>query len=123
MMQTQAGLLVLRLGLAAVFLWFGFSQLFNGIAWVGFVPDWAVAFFHLPPAMIVLGNGLFEAVLGALLGMGLWVRPVALLLAFHMAAIVFELGLTPIGVRDFGLTLATIAVALLGHGKHKDLIA
>lgn len=120
MTRTQAGLIILRLGLASVFLWFGFSQLFNGIAWVGWVPEWAVAFSNLPPAMIVLGNGLFEVISGTLLGMGLWVRPVALLLAIHMAVIVSHIGLTAIGVRDFGLTLATIALMLLGDGKDKD---
>ncbi len=120
MTRTQAGLLVLRLGLASVFLWFGFSQLLDGISWVGWVPEWAVTLLHLPPAMIVLGNGLFEVVLGALLGMGLWTRFVALLLTLHLALITIEIGPTAIGVRDFGLTLATAALALLGKGEDTE---
>lgn len=116
MSSSAVGLLILRLGLAAVFLWFGFSQLFDGLAWVGWVPAWAVAVIHLPPAMIVLANGLVEVVLGTLLATGLLVRIVATLLALHLAVITFDIGLTAIGVRDFGLTLATIALALIEKG-------
>lgn len=113
MTQHQVGLLTLRLGLAVVFLWFGFSQLFDGLNWVGFVPEWAVAFIHLPPAMIVLANGAFEVVCGALLIMGFFVRYIAFLLAVHLAIIAYSLGLTPIGARDFGLAIATLALGLL----------
>lgn len=114
MSRTDLGLLTLRLGLAALFLWFGFSQLLDGINWVSWVPEWAVNTLHLPPAMIVLANGLLEVVCGALLALGILVRPVAILLALHLAVITIEIGITPIGVRDFGLTMATIALALLG---------
>lgn len=114
MTQTQTGLLILRLGLASVFLWFGFSQLFDGLNWVSWVPEWAVNFLNLPPAMIVLGNGLLEVVLGSLLALGLWVRITAIILAIHLATIIIEVGLTAIGVRDFGLMMATIALAFLG---------
>ncbi|MCA9364033.1 DoxX family protein [Candidatus Kaiserbacteria bacterium] len=104
---------VLRLGLAVVFLWFGFSQLFDGVSWVYWVPEWAVSLFHLPPAMIVLANGIFEVVAGALLAMNVWVRPIAFVLAVHFAIITVDIGPDAVGVRDFGLTLATLALALL----------
>jgi len=113
MSNEKIGLLILRLGMAAVFLFFGFSQLFDGINWVGIVPEWAVNLVHLPPAMIVLGNGLFEVVFGTLLALGLFVRPIAVLLALHLLVIAAGFGLTPIGVRDFGLTLATLSLAFL----------
>lgn len=117
MSRTYTGLLILRLGLASVFLWFGFSQLVDGISWVGLVPDWAVSLLHLPPAMIVLGNGLFEVICGALLALGIWTRAIALIFSLHLAVITFDIGLTAIGVRDFGLTLATVSLAILGEGK------
>ncbi|MFZ2167500.1 MAG: DoxX family protein [Minisyncoccia bacterium] len=119
MTRPQAGLLVLRLGLAGVFLWFGFSQLIDGISWVSWVPEWAVNVIHLPPAMIVLANGLFEVIFGTLLALGLWTRFAAFVLALHLVVIAFDIGLTAIGVRDFGLTLATLALALLTEGKQK----
>lgn len=113
MTRQEIGIIVLRLGLAALFLWFGFSQLIDSLNWVGWVPEWAVNLFHIPPAMIVLANGAFEVVAGALLAAGFFVRPVAILLALHLALITIEIGLTAVGVRDFGLTMATIALALL----------
>ncbi|PIP87103.1 hypothetical protein COW81_02110 [Candidatus Campbellbacteria bacterium CG22_combo_CG10-13_8_21_14_all_36_13] len=121
MSRTQIGLTILRFGLSAVFLWFGFSQLLDGINWVYLVPDWAVNTLQLPPAMLVLANGLVEVVLGALLAMGIWTRIVALLLGLHLALISFSLGISPSGVRDFGLVLATFSLAIIGDGKTEDI--
>lgn len=111
MTTNQWGLLVLRLGLAAMFLWFGFSQLLDGVNWVSWVPEWAPALLHIPPAMIVLLNGAFEVVAGALIACNILTRWAALALAAHLALITFEIGMTQIGVRDFGLTAATVALA------------
>lgn len=111
--QQQWGLLILRLGLAALFLWFGFSQLFDGLNWVGWVPEWAVEILNIPPAMIVFGNGAFEVIAGGLLAFNVWTRWAALALALHLAVITVEIGMNEIGVRDFGLTMATLALALL----------
>lgn len=60
MERQEFGLHLLRLGLAGVFLWFGFSQLMDSLRWVSIVPDWAVSFLHLPPAMIVMANGVLK---------------------------------------------------------------
>ena len=114
--QRECGLTVLRIGLAILYLWFGFSQLMNGIDWVSWVPDWAVSVLHLPPAMIVLLNGLFEVALGTLLAINIWVRWVAFILALHLFVIVLDIGASAIGVRDFSLAAATLALALL-RGK------
>lgn len=113
MTRHEWGVLVLRLGLAAMFLWFGFSQLLDGLNWVGWVPEWAVNLLHLPPAMIVLLNGAFEVVAGGLIACNILTRWAALALAAHLALITIEIGMTQIGVRDFGLTVATLALALL----------
>lgn len=109
------GITILRIGLAILYLWFGFSQLFDGLNWVSWVPAWAVALAHMPPAMIVLGNGLFEVVMGALLALGLWVRPVAFVLAAHMALVTFDIGLTAIGMRDLTIAFSTLALAFLSE--------
>lgn len=113
MHNKNIGLIILRIGLAIVFLWFGFSQLFDGISWVYLVPEWASNLLHIPPAMIVLANGLVEVILGALLAMGFFVRPVALLLALHLALITIDMGFSATGVRDFGLTVATLSLFFL----------
>lgn len=107
------GVIVLRLGLAALFLWFGFSQLLDGVNWVSWVPEWSVNLLHIPPAMIVLLNGAFEVVAGSLLALNIWTRWAAFALAIHLAVITFEIGANAIGVRDFGLTCATLALVFL----------
>ncbi len=114
MTHTQIGILILRLSLAGVFLWFGFNQLFDGLSWVGIVPEWASNLLHLPPAMIVLGNGAVEVVLGTLLALGIWIRPISLLLSAKLLVTALGFGLTPVGVRDLGLTLATFSLFFLG---------
>ncbi len=118
MTQQEWGITILRFGLAAVFLWFGFSQLLDGLNWVGWVPEWAVNLLHIPPAFIVLLNGAFEVVAGSLLALNIMTRWVALALAAHLALITIEIGATAIGVRDFGLTIATLALALLVPRKN-----
>ena len=117
MSRNEWGVVMLRLGLAAVFLWFGFSQLTDGLNWVGWVPEWAVELLNIPPAMIVLLNGAFEVVAGALLAFNILTRWVALALAAHLLVITIDIGLTPIGVRDFGLMMATFALAFLVSSK------
>ncbi len=113
--KPEFGISVLRIGLAIVYLWFGFAQIFDGASWVYLVPDWAVSLLHIPPAMIVLGNGIFEIVFGGLLALNIQTRISALLLALHLVPIASQLGLTETGIRDFGLIMATFALATLGN--------
>jgi uncharacterized membrane protein YphA (DoxX/SURF4 family) len=107
------GIHLLRLGIASIFLWFGFSQIFDGIKWVSMVPDWAVNLIHLPPAMIVLANGAFEIILASLLAMGFFVRIISIILALHLMPIALSFGLEATGIRDGGLVIAAFALGLL----------
>ncbi len=114
MIKEDYGRIILRLALAGVYLYFGFSQLFDGVSWVSVVPQWVSELVHLPPAFIVLLNGLFEVVFGILLAFGVMTRRVALALALHLFLIaLIGFGLNPTGVRDFGLAFATLSLSLL----------
>jgi len=106
--------LVLRVGLAFVFLWFGYTQVTGPEAWVGLIPDFIINATGLSARMFVLLNGGFEIVAGILILFGIFTRIVAFLLFLHMASIVFDVGLTLIGVRDIGIATACLALALLG---------
>ena len=106
---------VLRVGISAVFIWFGVSQLLNQGAWVSFIPPWLVSVSGISTVKLVIINGFFETVAGALLALGILVRPVAILLFLHLVGIVFEVGLSAIGVRDIGLAVATLSIALYGN--------
>lgn len=119
--RQKLGLQLLRLGLAAVFLWFGFSQLLDSLSWVSIVPTWAVNLMHLPPAMIVMMNGLAEVVLGSMLAMGFFVRITSFLLAIHLLIISLEFGLVATGIRDLGLVIATLALSFI-YTKDKSTV-
>ncbi len=59
-------------------------------------------------------NGAFEIIFGLCLLLGYFTQVTALFLALHMLDITFTVGYTSIGVRDFGLAVATISVFLYG---------
>lgn len=117
--RAKLGVHVLRLGLAAVFLWFGFSQLFDSLKWVSIVPDWAVNLIRLPPAMIVMGNGAFEVVLGSCIALGIFVRLSAFILSLHLIPIMLDFGATATAVRDFGIIIASTSLALIYGTENK----
>jgi|SRR3989344_2877458 len=102
---------VLRAGLVILFLWFGLSQVSAPGDWVSWVPEWTSA-FGVSASTIVLLNGAFEVVLGALLAVGFYTRVAALLLSIHLLFIAYEVGYNDVGVRDFVLAIATLSLAL-----------
>lgn len=111
--KAEWGIFILRVGLAILFLWFGFSQILDQAAWVSWVPEWASNITGLEAEMIVLLNGSAEIALGILLALGLYIRPAAILLGLHLALITFEIGLNSVGMRDFAIMMATFALALM----------
>jgi uncharacterized membrane protein YphA (DoxX/SURF4 family) len=111
--KQQWGIFILRVGLSVLFLWFGFSQFLDQSTWVSWVPEWAMQLTGLEAEMIVLLNGGFEIAMGVLLALGLYIRPAAMLLGLHLIVLVIEIGLSPVGLRDFAILMATFALSLL----------
>ena len=107
--------LLLRIAISLVFLWFGANQLINPENFIGYLPGFITTLDSAKTAVIL--NGIFEAVFGLLLLLGIFTRPVALLLGLNLLAITFSLGYNEIAVRDFGLALACFAVALNGNDQ------
>jgi uncharacterized membrane protein YphA (DoxX/SURF4 family) len=101
---------IVRIGIALVFIWFGINQLTDTTAWTGFVPQSIIDISGIAVATIVHLNGVFEIVFGAALLLGFFTRFAAFFLALHIIDITYIVGLDSIGVRDFGLSMATIAV-------------
>lgn len=113
MTQDKIGLLLLRFGLVAVYVYFGISQLMDAASWTGLIPEWATDVSKMSALTVVYANGVFELVFAALLALGRWVRPVSFILALHLGVITYIVGYNSTGVRDFGLTLATLAHGFL----------
>lgn len=110
--SSNSATVLLRIALGLVFLWFGSNQLMNPSGWSGFLPDVALS-FPLSPETLIQANGSFEILFAVLLLVGFFTRIVALLLAIHLGAIVLSVGFNEIGVRDFGLTCATLSLFFL----------
>jgi uncharacterized membrane protein YphA (DoxX/SURF4 family) len=106
---------ILRFGLAGLFLWFGISQVLAPDQWTSWVPLWVPDFLHLDARYIVLLNGGFEIIGGILLLLGVFVRWVALLLGLHLMVIAYEIGYNDIGIRDAALAVSCFAVSLFGN--------
>jgi uncharacterized membrane protein YphA (DoxX/SURF4 family) len=108
---------VLRFGLVALFLWFGLSQVISPSEWVSWLPSWTSS-LPLGAKTLVLLNGGFEVIFGALLALGIQTRWVALLLSLHLFLIAYEIGYNDVGVRDFVLSISTLAIALFGADRY-----
>lgn len=106
--------IILRIGLSLVFLWFGSQQIINTNEWVTFIPNWITSLSGISASFFVYLNGSFEIIFGLFLLTGYFTRVTAFLLAFHMIDIAFVVGYSSIGIRDFGLSVATISVFLYG---------
>lgn len=106
--------LILRVGLALVFLWFGSQQVMHPEAWVGLIPEWVTSFSGLYALHVVYSNGAFEIIFGLCLLVGYFTRVAAFLLSIHLIGIIFSVGYNDVGVRDFGLLMSTISVFLNG---------
>lgn len=105
---------VLRYGMVAVILWFSLQQFLHNNLYTAYIPDSIVAFTHMSANILVLGNAVFELVFGVLLAFGWQTRIVSLLLALHLFDIMYVVGYGEIGVRDFGLAVATFVVFMNG---------
>ena len=103
----------LRLGIAAVVVWFGIAQLAHASDWFGFLPDWTSS-LPISQTLLVHLDGWFEIVFGASLFFGFYTRLTSALLALHLLEITYAVGYGAIGARDLGLTFALISVFLEG---------
>ncbi len=105
---------ITRYGMSLVFLWFGFTQVMGPESWTSLIPEFITNITHLSALTFVYLNGGIEIVLGILLIIGIYTRISALILALHLLFITIDVGYNAIGIRDFGLTLATLSIFFNG---------
>lgn len=104
--------LVLRIGIAFVFIWFGWSGLMEPQRWISLVPTWTASI--APALTLVRAHGIFELLFGLLLFFGYAKRLASALLFASLIQTLTLLEFGPIMVRDIGLALATLAIFLRG---------
>jgi putative oxidoreductase len=122
--HPDAGLLVLRLGLAVILLFHGVYKLTHGVAGLG-GPLSAVGL----PRFLAYGTYVAEVVAPVLLIVGLWTRAAALVIAFDMVMALFlvkrgDIGKINPGGGDWAIQSEVIilanalAIALAGGGRY-----
>lgn len=105
---------VLRLGIAIVALWFGFSQLKNPAQWTRMMPDYVNMIVPFSKATLVIINGSLEILLATVLLLGIWTRVTSAIITLHLLHITTIVGYGAVGARDLALTLAALAIFLHG---------
>lgn len=102
--------LLLRIGLATVFIYAAVSSFLDPNEWIGYLPSFLTSIVEAETLLPFFS--VYELLLAAWLLSGVYVRYVALLCAATLAGIVvFNFALFAISFRDIGLVLAALALA------------
>ncbi len=107
-----AGLLLLRVGLGGVLVWFGAAELHSPGAWAVYVPH----MFHAVESPLMFVHATMLLLTGAFLAVGMFHRLAAwlggLILLAILGALVLTGAIDSVFVRDIGLAAAAFALAL-----------
>lgn len=111
----MATALLLRVGLAFVFLYAGLGSLLHPREWTGYLPTTLTD--HIDKMVLIKFLGVYELVLAVWLLSGMWVQYAALLAAATLGGILVS---NPhallITFRDVGLLFAALALAASAFG-------
>lgn len=114
--RDQAPQLLLRAGLAVIFLYAAISSFANPQDWVGYLPKLLTD--HIDAQLLLKFFSVFEIFLALCLLIGLYVRYIALLCAATLAGIVFSnFSLFQITFRDIALIFAALGLAAMPESK------
>ncbi len=108
-----------RLGVSIVFLLLGIDQFVHTTAWTGYLPQWFIDFLPAwqTPEKFMIVNAMFDCLLGLLLLIGVFTRIVAVIAVLHLTGVIITIGYTDIAIRDIGILLGALAVALYGSDR------
>ncbi len=109
---------VLRIGIALLLLWFGFTNIFTPDRLVGYLSSSTANLLPIPPLQFMVYNGIFEVILGLALLLGFFTRIAAFITFLHIAGIGISLGYNDVAIRDIILAIAAFSVFLHGPDKY-----
>lgn len=121
--SSRYSYLALRLGLAAVFLWFGVDKMFHPSYWLNaWMPRQIIEIlsgFNIPGIQFVYLNGIFEILVGLSLIAGVFTKFFSVLAVIFLAGVLIFVGLSEVTVRDFAIIGGFIAVILWPNGNRR----
>jgi len=115
--HSHWGTFVARVGIAAVFLWFGIDKFVHPIEWAGWVPDWMSALIPMSLVSFMYIHGAIETLVGVLLLVGYQTRMAALLAVITLCGVILAMigtGSTDVLLRDVGLLAASLSLLFTG---------
>ena len=104
--------IAVRYSVGLAFFLIGIDQLIRPAAWLGYYPDWITSFMSLTSFGIF--NGIFDAVIGAFLLIGLLTRIASAIAVFHLVGVIYTLGYNDVAIRDLSILIAAVAIFMYG---------
>lgn len=99
--------LFLRLGLAAVFIWFGVDKFLHPEYWLSaWVPQNILSFalkIGVSGTDVVYASGVFELLVGASILSNIFIKIFSVLALVFLVTVLFTFGISEVLVRDIGL--------------------
>ena len=121
--SSRFSYLAIRLGLAAVFLWFGIDKMLHPSYWLNaWVPQGIQSLiegFSLTGLQFIYLNGIFEILVGLSLVTGVFAKFFSVLAVFFLAGVLVFVGISEVTVRDFGLLGGFISVIFWPNGNRR----
>jgi uncharacterized membrane protein YphA (DoxX/SURF4 family) len=114
-MKNKIGKIILRLGLAIVFLYFSFKQFISPNSWISLLPDFLSNLAYAN--YIIYLNATFDLLVGLSFLFGLFIKISSILGFLHLILVTFfGLGInSPSGIRDLGLAFASLSLFFLSN--------
>lgn len=109
---SKQGPLLLRVGLAFVFVFAGVAALSNPSNWIGYIPTWIQNTLPFPAEIFLKIHASADILIGVLLLFGVWIRWVALAGALFLLSIVIFYGIDEVTFRDIGLIGALLYIVV-----------
>ena len=121
--SSRYSYLALRLGLAAVFLWFGIDKMFQPAYWLNaWVPQGIQSLiegFSLTGLQFIYLNGIFEILVGLSMVTGVFMKFFSASAIIFLIGVLVFVGISEVTVRDFGLIGGFVAVVLWPNGNRR----
>jgi len=115
--KQDLGLLILRIGLGGVFLWFGIDKFIKPMPWTQWIPPWFSAILPISVVLFIYLLGVFETVVGLMMFTGFYTKLGAGLASALLVGIIVSTGYNEIMIRDAGLLFLALGIVMLGSGR------
>src|SRR3989344_2634875 len=118
--SSRYAYLALRLGLAAVFLWFGIDKMFHPGYWLNaWLPQGVqqlASQFNISGTQFIYLNGIFEMLVGLSMVTGVFMKVFSALAIIFLLSVLIFVGISEVTVRDFAMIGGFLAIMLWPNG-------